>query len=180
MQIKNRQQLLTVLTLTVIGLLVLDKIVSPPLTKLWNGRAARLLKLQTDVKNGEILRRGKESLRDHWAKIQAGSLTNDTTAAEQQLFNGLNNWSQKSGISIVNIVPNWKQGADSAYKTLECRVDASGRIDQLSQFLYEIETDSMALKLQSVELTAKDNTGSVIGLGVQVSGLVLTGQEPKK
>ena len=46
--------------------------------------------------------------------------------------------------------------------------------------MYELETDPMALKVQSVEMTAKDNTGSVIGLGVQISGLVLTGLEPKK
>jgi len=179
-QIKNRQQLLTILTLTAIGLLVLDKIVSPPLTKMWNDRSARIATLQKQVKEGEILRHRKDSLRSRWAQIQSGTLSNDTTAAEQQLFAGLNRWSQLSGISIVNIAPTWKQGSDAAYKTLECRVDASGSIDRLSQFMYELETDPLALKVQSVEMTSKDNNGSVIGLGVQVSGLVLTQQEPKK
>ena len=180
MQIKNRQQFLTILTLTAIGLLVLDKVVEPPLTKLWNKNAAQITSLQNQVKHGEALKRNRDSLRRIWTEMQASSLTNDTTMAEQQLFSGLNRWSQMSGIRIDNIAPQWKQGSDVSFKTLECRVDASGSIDRVSDFLYQLETDPMALKVQSVEMTAKDNNGSVIALGVQVSGLVLTAQEPKK
>jgi hypothetical protein len=179
-EIKNRQQFLTILTLTVVGLLILDKIVSPPLTKLWNSRSARIVSLQNQVKEGEARLRNKESLRAHWAEIQKAALDNDTTASEQQLLTELNNWSQRSGVSIVNIASQPKTGADPAYKTLECRVDASGSIERLSRFLYELEIDPLALRVQSVELTSKDNTGMVIGMGVQISGLVLTAQEPKK
>ena len=180
MQIKNRQQLLTILTLTAIGLLVLDKIVTPPLMAFWNKRAAQIVTLQKQVKEGQLLQHRKDSLRGRWAQIQSGALTNDTTAAEQELWVGLNHWSQNSGVSVNNIVPQWKQGSDAAYKTLECHVDVSGSIDRLSRFMYALETDPMALKVQSVEMTAKDNNGTVINLSVQMSGLVLTQQEPKK
>jgi hypothetical protein len=179
-QIKNRQQFLTILTLTAIGLLVLDKIVSPPLTSFWNKRSAQIVTLKNQVKEGDSLKHSKESLRRVWGEIKSSALTNDTTAAELQLGTGLNRWAQMSGIQIDNIAPNWKSGSDVSYKTLECRVDVSGSIDRLSGFMYQLETDPMALKVQSVEMTSKDNTGSVIGLGVQVSGLVLTGLEPKK
>src|SRR5207244_4072065 len=117
---------------------------------------ARITALRTQVKDGEILRHRKESLRSRWTQLQAGSLTNNTTLAEQQLFSGLNRWSQMSGISIDNVAPNWKPGADASYKTLECRVDASGSIDYLSEFLYALETDPMALKVDSIELTSKN------------------------
>ena len=111
--------------------------------------------------------------------MQASTLTNNTTLAEQQLFTGLSRWSQSSGISLGTITPQWKQGTDATYKTLECRVEAAGSIDRLSQFLYDLEKDPMALKLESVELTARDNNGTLIGLGVQVSGLVLTSKDQK-
>ena len=180
MQIKNRQQFLTILTLTAIGLLVLDKIVTPPLTSFWNKRSTQIVSLKSQVASGESLKRSKDSLRRVWSDIKTGALTNNTTAAELQLGTGLNRWAQMSGIQIDSTALQWKQGTDVSYKTLDCRVDASGSIDQLSRFMYELETDPMALKVQSVEMTAKDNTGSVIGLGVQISGLVLTGLEPKK
>ena len=173
MPIKNRQQFLTILTLTAVGLLALDNIVRPPLAKIWDQRATRIAKLKRDVKEGKELQQRKNWLRGHWEEMQKASLTNDTTAAEQQLFSGLNNWVQYSGVTIQNIAPTWKQGNDPAYKTLECRVDASGSLDRLSEFLYAMETDKMALRVQSIELTSKDANGSTIGLGVQVSALVL-------
>ena len=181
MPIKNRQQFLTILTLTAVGLLALDRIVRPPLAKIWDERAARIAKLKRDVKEGKELQQRKNWLRGHWDDIQKSTLTNDTTAAEGQLFSGLNNWVQYSGVQLQNVAPTWKQGNDPAYKTLECRVDASGSLDRLSEFLYAMETDKMALRVQSIELTSKDANGSTIGLGVQISGLVLaTAVEAKK
>ncbi len=179
MPIKNRQQFLTILTLTAVGLLALDRIVRPPLAKIWDERASRIAKLQRDVKEGKELQLRKNWLRGHWDDIQKSSLTNDTTAAEGQLFSGLNNWVQYSGVQLQNVAPTWKQGNDPAYKTLECRVDASGSLDRLTQFLYAMETDKMALRVQSIELTSKDATGSTIGLGVQVSALVLAADVKK-
>ena len=177
MQIKNRQQFLTVLTIAAVALLAIDKIVSPPLVKLWKSRAARINQLRNDVLNGESLRKSKDAYRRTWAQMQAGTLTNNTTIAEQQLFTGLNHWSQLSGITINTVTPQWKQGSDPTYKTIECRVDAAGSIDRVSEFLYNLEKDPMALKLQSIELSSRDNTGMQLALGVQISGLVLTPSE---
>lgn len=180
MQIKNRQQFLTILTLTVVGLLALDRIVSPPLMKLWNDSSKHIVTLKAQVKDGQTKQHNKDALRKRWTDIQAASLPNDTTAAEQELFNGLNRWTQFSGVTIMNIAPTWKQGNDPTYKTLDCRVDASGSLDRLSEFLYALETDPMALKVQSIEMTSKDANGMTINLGVQVSALVLTSTEVKK
>lgn len=180
MQIKNRQQFLIIITVAAVALLAIDKIISPPLMKFWNDRAARIKKLRDDVKQGELLKRGNLSIRSQWARMQASTLTNNTTLAEQQLFNGLNHWSAMSGITLNTVTPQWKQGSDPSYKTLECRVDASGSLDHLSRFLYDLEKDPMALKLQTVELSSRDNNGTLLALGVQISGLVLTPKEGAK
>jgi Tfp pilus assembly protein PilO len=179
-QIKNRQQLLTIVALAAIGIFAFDKIVRPPLMKLWSDRAQEIKDLRSEVTQGELLKRSRDSIRSRWAQIQASALTNNTSMAEQQLFKGFDRWSQSSGVSISSIIPQWKQTQDSDYKTLEIRVDASGSIDRLSRFLYDVERDPMALKLQSVELTARDNEGQVLAMGLQVSGLVLTPKEQSK
>lgn len=181
MQIKNRQQFLTILTLTAVGLLALDRIVRPPLAKIWDERSTRIAKLQRDVKEGKALLQRKNWLRGHWEDIQKSTLPNDPTEAEQDLWSGLNNWVGYSGVTLQNVAPNLKQSSDPSYKTLECRIDASGSLDRLTSFLYAMETDKMALRVQSIEMTSKDANGTTIGMGVQVSGLVLTAAaEPKK
>lgn len=175
MQIKNRQQFLTIITLAAVGLLALDRIISPPLVKLWNERAKEIKTLRQEVHDGQLLKNRKDDLHRRWAQIQGASLTNDMTAAEQQLWTGLNRWSQFSDVSLGGVVPTWKQGTDPAYKTLECRMDVSGSIDRVARFLYSMETDPMALKVQSIEMSSKDANGTMINMGVQVSALVLTG-----
>ena len=63
--------------------------------------------------------------------------------------------------------------------TLECRVEAAGTLSTLSRFVYELEKAPMALRLQSVELSSRDNDGQQLALGLQVSGLVLTPQNER-
>ena len=57
--------------------------------------------------------------------------------------------------------------------TFECRVDASGTLPALTRFLYEVEQDPLALKVESVEITSRDNNGQQLSLALQVSGLML-------
>ena len=57
-----------------------------------------------------------------------------------------------------------------------CRVEAEGTLWFLSRFIYDIESDPLGLKLESVDFSSPDNTGQKLTLGLQVSGLVLTSQ----
>ena len=62
--------------------------------------------------------------------------------------------------------------------TYECRADAFGSLPSITRFLYEIEKDPLALKIESVEINARDNTGQQLSLGLQVSGLRLNSAKP--
>ena len=57
--------------------------------------------------------------------------------------------------------------------TVECRADAFGSLQAITRFLYEIERDPLALKIESVEINARDRAGQQLSLGLQVSGLRL-------
>lgn len=176
MQIKNRQQLLTILAIAGIGLLVIDRVILPPIENLWKARSNRITELRTRVNEGTQLLRREQYVRARWSEMETNTLPNNTSQAEQQLLSGFDRWSRESGVSVNSVMPQWKQDADD-YKTLECRVDVSGNLNTLSRFLYNIERDPMALKLQTVELSARDADGQQLTLGLQVSALVLT---PKK
>ena len=57
--------------------------------------------------------------------------------------------------------------------TLECRIDALGSMPALTRFLYEVEKDPLALKVESMDITARDNDGQQLSLALQISGLLL-------
>lgn len=172
---KNRQQLLGLIAAGAVAFLAADRLLITPLSNSWKARSAKVGLLRQKIAEGraEVQREG--SLRDRWDQMRAHTLPNNTSQAEQQVLKAFDNWAQRSRLTLVSISPQWKHDADE-YMTLECRVEGAGSLDTVSRFLYGLEQDPMALKLQAVEITSRDNDGQQFALGLQVSALVLTPQ----
>ena len=111
--------------------------------------------------------------------MQGGALPRDAAQAEQDLISAFDRWRQASSIELGSIKPQWKRGANERYSTLECRVDATGSLATLSRFLYELEKSPLALRLDSVELNARDESGQKLTLALIVSGLRFATLEAK-
>lgn len=173
MTIKNRQQILVLIAGTVVALLAADRLLLTPLTKSWKARSARIVELRKQINDGQSLLDREYTLRGRWSQMRTNTLPNHRPAAEEQVLRGFDRWSQNSRVSILSISPMWKQEGEE-YATLDCRVEASGSLGAVSRFLYDLEKDPMALRVQSVEISARDNDGQQLALGLQVSGLVLT------
>jgi hypothetical protein len=175
MQIKNRQQLLVYVAVGALALFAADRLLLEPLIKVWNARTEEITRLRTQVAQGKALLLREQSIRSHWAYMQRNTLTNNASAAEQQLFAAIEAWRQNSRVVLSGATPQWKKDSDD-YMTYQCRLDASGNLPSLTRFLYDIEKDPMALKLESIELAAHDKEGQQLSLAVQISALVLTPQ----
>lgn len=179
MQIKNRQQLLVIVAGAVIGLLLADKLVITPLLGAWQTRAARIADLRKKVDEGEKLMQRADALESRWAMMRTNALPNNNSLAEQQVLNAFDRWSQDARISVNSITPQWRRDRDELV-TLQCRVDAAGTVGTLARFLFNVERDPMALKIEAVEIASRDKDGQNLSLGLQISGLVLNGTEAKQ
>jgi hypothetical protein len=124
------------------------------------------------VTQGAQLRDRERTIRERWTGMKTNTLPENISAAENEVLRAFDRWSQESRISIASIKPQSKQ-EDVDYITYECRADAFGNLQAITRFLYEIEKDSLALKIDSVEINARDTTGQQLSLGLQVSGLRL-------
>jgi Tfp pilus assembly protein PilO len=176
MKIENRQKFLFILTLVILGLVVCNWLIFTPLTNWWTKRSQSIVQLRKDVLHGKNLLLNEASIRSQWEDMRTNTLPSNISLAEQQVFKSFDNWAQQSGASLTGITPQWKNDSTN-YMTLNCRVEASGTISTLGAFLYRIEKGPMALKLDSVELSAHDTTGQQLTLGMQISGLALTSSQ---
>jgi hypothetical protein len=104
--------------------------------------------------------------------MQRKALTNNLSSAEQQVFRAVDAWAQDTGVIVNAVTPQWKHDSDD-YVTYECRIDATGDIGRLSQFIYRAEREPLALRMESVELSARDKEGQQLSLALQMNGLVL-------
>jgi Tfp pilus assembly protein PilO len=170
--LQNRQQLLTVLAAVAVGLWAADRLLYTPLVKAWDTRKARIVALNKEVKQGTQLLAREQAVRERWKAMRANTLPAEMQVAEGRVIKSVYQWSENSRVSVTSTKPQWKQLEDD-YSTLECRVDAFGSLATIVNFLHAVEKDPLALKVEAVELTTKENDGSQLTLGLQVSGLQL-------
>ena len=172
MNINKREQQLIIAVIAAVVLWAGNTLVVVPLTKHWKERATRMSDLRKSLTQGTLLLEREQSIRARWESMRTNTLPSETSLAESQVVKAFDRWSQDSRISITSISPQWKHDADE-YMTLQCRVEAAGTLNTLSRFLYDVEKDPMALKLESVELGVRDKNGQIITMGLQISALVL-------
>ncbi len=172
MKIKNRQQGLAIIAISVVALLASDRLIFSPLARSWKARADRIVELKKSISRGAMMRDREQAIRSRWDSMRTNTLPNNVSAADNEVLKAFDRWSQESRISVSSIRPQWKRNGDD-YMTLECRADASGSMPALTRFLYELEKDPLALKVESVEISSRDNEGQQLSLALLVSGLLL-------
>ena len=171
MQIKNRQQVLLLIALGAALFWVGNTLIITPLINGWEARSKRIAELKQQISQGEMLQSREQSIRDHWSQMHTNMLSANASLAQSQIFKAFDRWSQDSRMKVGSIKPQWKHTDE--YTTLECRANATGDIQSLSKFIYDAEKDPLAVKVDSVEITSRDNNGQQLSLVLQVSGLVL-------
>jgi hypothetical protein len=172
MKIETRQQFLVVLTVAVAALFVGERLVYEPLANWWSARAQKVAELRKEVNDGRMLIQRERSLHSRWDQMRTNTLSPDTSLAEQQVLKAFDNWSQDSSVALTGITPQWNDDATN-YVTVDWRVEAAGDLGALTRFLYDIEQGPMALKVESVNVNARDDTGQQFTLGLQINGLAL-------
>lgn len=171
MKFRNRQQALVVVAGIAVALWAGDRMVLTPLVQSWKARSEEVGRLQKSVVQGTALLEREKAIRERWEGMRTGLLSNEVSVAESQVLKAFERWAQQSGISVSGIRPQWKQTAEDLM-TLDCRADAVGNLSEVARFLYEIEKDPLAFKIEGVDITARDTEGQQLTLALQVSGLV--------
>lgn len=180
MKPEQRQKFLLIAAGCLVGFYLLDLLVVSPLTASWKARSETIAKLRKDIAEGRSIIEREKITRSRWNDMRKNTLAFDVSAAEQELLGAFNNWSQISRVTVTSTKPQWKRGTLSEDSSLlECRVDAVGSLSTVARFLYEVEHSPMALKIESVEFSTRDNDGGQIALGLLVSGLRLKPMEGK-
>ena len=172
METKNREKILGIALAVCIGLLLLNMLVISPMTDAWHSRSERIATLHKSIASGTMLIHRQESVRSQWNQMQTNALSSDSTVAERELFTAFDRWVGTSGVTEGSFRPQLHE-TDTNYTTIECRADVTGNMEGILRFLYEMGKDPMGVKLDSCELTAKDDTGKQLALTMDLSGLIL-------
>lgn len=173
MNLKNRETLLAVLATAVVALLIIDRLIIGPLISGWKDRTETIAELRTSINRGRTMIDRENVTRSMWNDMRRNTLPANASAAEEHVLEAFDRWTKESRVTVNSIKPQWKRGDTEDYSVLECTIDAAGDIGALTRFLHAVENTEIALRIESVTLTARDNSGTQLALDLAVSGLRL-------
>ena len=111
-------------------------------------------------------------IRRKWMQMWQAGIPKMKSVSENQVLESVDRWASDSRISFTAIKPSWRT-SDKGHLMLECRANGYGDLDEIVRFIHALESDSLALKVDTLELTQRDEKGSSIGMNVNFSGLLL-------
>lgn len=173
MQIKDRQKFLLIIAAVAMGLLIADNFVFEPLIAGWKARSEKLEALENSVRSAKSLIMNEAGIRRNWSGKKDNMLPANNSQAEAIMLDAFDRWQRSSGISRTSYRTQWKSGEDDSYMTLECHADFSGSLRTITEFLYQMEKDPMAIQLENMQLASRDNNGRDMTLSLQVSSVQL-------
>jgi hypothetical protein len=172
MKINNRQQLLGMAAIGAVVLWAAVQLIINPLWNSWKARGDRIQKLKQQVASGTNTLAHADSIQKQWDNMRANTLNaTNVSAAESQMLTAISRWERDSNVTVSGWRPQWKKGDDEHYMTLDCRVDASGDIQTLTRFIYEIEKDPLGAKVDSVVISSRNPDGQALTLSLLINGL---------
>lgn len=174
LDIPNRQRWLVIVAGAAVALLVLDSIAFTPLTAMWKEHSAEIATLKKKVNDGRALMARGTQVERTWLEMQSNALPKDAAQAQQEVFSAFDRWSRAANVQLDSQRSQWKRGATDKYSVIEYRVDATGNLAALTRFLYEMEQSPMALRVESIDFTARDDNGAKLTAGLIVTGLRLS------
>jgi hypothetical protein len=172
METKNREKMLAIGAGVALTLLLLNYLVISPLIDGWQSRTKAIKELKDRIANGAMLIRRQDTVEGRWDYMRTNALDSNPTAAERQLFTEFDHWVKQSGATEGSFRPQLQE-TDDNYSTVDCRADVSGDLQTLLHFFYNMEKDPLGVKIESFELTSRDDNGRQLTLGLDLSGLVL-------
>jgi hypothetical protein len=169
---ENRQRLLLIAAAAAVGVLTLDRLVLGPYLRAWSDRATRIAALQLQVTRGEALLDRADALNLRWERMQTDALPTERSAAEEKVLQSAAAWAREAGVNFTSLTPQWRQ-SDPDCEFFECRASLSGNLAELSRFIYAIERDPVAVRVEEVQIASDDDRGRELTLSLRFSGLSL-------
>ena len=154
-----------------------DKLVVGPMIETWKTRTEGIADYSTRLEKGQVLLDRSRSLRERAAKMRALSLPADKTAAENKLLTLLGEWAATSRLGVTALRPRWVEDEELG-RRLEIRISATGDLEKISRFVHALESDALPLRVDQMELRARDDKGAELMLETQVSSVMLAEATP--
>jgi hypothetical protein len=177
MVLSKRERIIFWATLSVVGLLALDRIVITPVLARVDDISQKKSDLELEVYEMEELLKQRRSMSDRWDSMLNTGLTDSPSAAESHVFHALEEWSSQCRIDLTAITPQ-RATAVGGLQEVSFTIAGKGTLETVSEFLWLMEEAEMPVRIMSLILGSTNASGQEMTLTLKISVLCRVEEEP--
>jgi len=176
MVLSKRESIIFWAALSVVALLVLDKIVITPALARLDDVSKRKGELELEVHEMSELMRQRKTMSERWRSMLDTGLTDSPSAAESQVFHSLEAWSSRCRIELTAIDPE-RATAVEGLQEVSFNIAGKGALESVGEFLWLLEQTDMPVKITSLTLGSTNASGREMTLTLKISVLCRVKEE---
>jgi hypothetical protein len=170
--LSKREKYIAIGVAIAVVVLALDQLVFEPLfaqlKAIQNQRTDAVAKM--DAANDLFARQRK--LRVVWKKMQSGGLKADASSAESQAMHAILDWTATSGVQLTALKPE-RSMTQGQFQVISFHVTATGSMATVSRLLWAIETASIPVRVNDVQITPQPEGTDHLSVQLSVSTLCM-------
>ena len=179
MVLSKRERLVVILVIAGILILILDHyMVEPYLTERTRIAKDTAQAIQ-DQNDADTLLRRQARLKKIWAEMQNGGLKVDDSQAESLTLRALFEWSANARVGLPAIKRE-RSATEGNFEVIGFDVSGTGSIPEVSRLLWAIETATIPVRINEMQITPQKEGIDNLSIRLSVSALCMPPSKDNK
>ncbi len=179
MAFTRREHRIIIIAAVVVALLVADQYLLTPLINEYTQTRQKKEQLQTEWQQTSAALARKNELETQWDRMKKAGLAEDYEKMESSILRYIKDSSLKNDLVLSSIQPQ-RISASGEIEESEFTVSGNGTIRSITQFLWDLETATLPIKIKNLQLGSSDESAHPMSWQVKISSIYLTQPEEKK
>lgn len=170
--LNNRERRIGIIAGVLLGALALDRVVLSPLLDRLDSASSRVDAAQLALNDATQTMQMDQHVQRVWNDLAGSALLSNATDAEGQLLNRARQWADASRLSLQSLKPERSEN-QHGYQKITVRVTATGTMQQVSRFLYAVNTSQIPVMLSDMQLSPRKENTDDLTIAVALSTIYL-------
>ncbi len=179
MALTKRERYISIITVVAIVILISDKLLITPLIQIRQRLNLELYETQTLFEQADLMVARKGAIENQWRHLFDIGLDYDVEKIEGSVFRYVKDSSQKRGVALSSIQPDIVS-SDDGLGHIEFTLSAFGTMKAVSQFIWDMETSQLPLRIINFQIGSGNKSASVINLQMKLSAIYLIDNKNRK
>ena len=172
----KRERILAIATVSVLALLLLDRVALSPYMEARAGLLQQEDRLLDDLRGVNRTLQTRKHAQRQWRAMLDTGLRDTPSQAESRVLHAVRQWASEAKLELTSVNLE-RTEASGELRQITFHAAGVGRMQAVSRFMYHVETSSLPLNVLNVQLSSRAPGKDDLALDVRVSTLLLAPEQ---